>query len=213
MAKVMVADDHPVFRQGLISLLKQYPDFEVVGEASNGQEAVVKAGKLKPDVIIMDVNMPGGDGIEATIALRQTLPSVRVLMLTVSEEGDNLFNAIKAGAGGYMLKNVALQELVDAVRRVASGEAIIAPTMAVKLLDEFRQGPRDKKVKEVLSVRERDILQLIAGGASNKEVAVAFFISETTVKAHLRNILEKLHVKNRAHAVALAVERGWLKQD
>lgn len=214
MTRVLVVDDHPIFRQGLISVLQQYPEFEVVGQATNGVEAVVKAGELQPDVVVMDIRMPGGDGVEATTVVQQRLPQVKVLIVTVSEKDDDLFAAIKAGAKGYLLKSASLQELINSIRLVARGEAIISPSMAVRLLGEFQQTTKDRADKEVseLSPREREVLQLVAQGASNKEIATQFFISETTVKAHLRSILEKLHAHNRAEAVALAAAKGWLNK-
>jgi len=210
MIKVLVVDDHPVFRHGLISVLEKLPDFQVVGQASNGVEAVVEAREHQPDVVTMDIRMAGGSGVESTAAIRQTLPQVKVLMLTVSDKDDDLFAAIKAGAKGYMLKSAELDELVEAIKLVARGEAIISPSMATRLLEEFRQsgGSRADTGLDKLSRREREVLQLVAQGASNKEIALKLFISETTVKAHLRSILEKLHVKNRAEAVAKATAKG-----
>lgn len=215
MIKVLVVDDHPIFRQGLISLLQQYPEFEAVGQATNGEEAVAVATQVKPDVIVMDVCMPGGDGIAATTALQQALPDVKVIIVTVSDKDEDLFAAIKAGARGYLLKSVSLRELIDSIRLVAQGEAIISPTVAGKLLDEFKQTDKEKLDKELnggLSLREQEVLQLVAQGASNKEIAEQLFISETTVKAHLRTILQKLHARNRAEAVALAATKGWLNK-
>ncbi len=213
MIRLLVVDDHPIFRHGLISVLQQYPEFEVVGQATNGVEAVAEASKLQPDIIIMDIRMPGGNGVEATIALQQRLSQVKVLILTVSDREDDLFTAIKAGAKGYLLKSVGLQELIDSIRLVANGEAIVSPSMAVRLLEEFKQSGQDRANKDPrgLSPREKEVLQLIAQGGSNKEIADNLFISETTVKAHLRSILEKLHVRNRAEAVALAMANGLLK--
>jgi DNA-binding NarL/FixJ family response regulator len=214
MIRVLAADDHPVFRQGLISVLQEYPEFEVVGEAINGADAVAKASELHPDVVVMDIRMPGGDGVEATAALHQRLPEVKVLIFTVSDKDDDLFAAIKAGAIGYLLKSANLAELLDAIRLVAKGEAIVSPPMAVRLLDEFKQATKGRTDKELsgLSERETEVLQLVAQGSSNKEIASQLFISETTVKAHLRSILEKLHVKNRAQAVALATTKGLLNK-
>jgi len=213
MIRVLVVDDHPVFRQGLISVLQRYLEFEVVGQAANGIEAVMKASELEPDIIVMDIRMPGGNGVEATRAVQQKLPQAKVLIVTVSDKDDDLFAAIKAGARGYLLKSVSLQELVDSIRLVARDEAIISPAMAARLLDEFKQGKErpDKELGE-LSLREQEVLQLVAQGASNKEIADRLFISETTVKAHLRTILEKLHARNRAEAVAVAAAKGLLSK-
>ena len=215
MIRVLVVDDHPVFRQGLISVLQRYLEFEVVGQAANGIEAVMKASELEPDIIVMDIRMPGGNGVEATRAVQQKLPQAKVLIVTVSDKDDDLFAAIKAGARGYLLKSVSLCELIDSIRLVAQGEAIISPTVAGRLLDEFKQVEKeqsDKRLDRGLSLREQEVLRLVAKGASNKEIADRLFISETTVKAHLRTILEKLHARNRAEAVALAAARGLLNK-
>lgn len=211
MIKVLVVDDHPVFRQGLISLLQQYPEFKTVGQANNGKEAVAIAREVQPDVVVMDIRMPGGNGIAATTALQQALPEVKVVIVTVSDKDEDLFAAIKAGARGYLLKSVSLWELIDSIRLVAQGEAIISPTMAGRLLDEFRQADKEQSDKG-LSLREQEVLQLVAKGASNKQIADQLFISETTVKAHLRTILGKLHARNRAEAVALAADKGLLSK-
>ena len=212
MIKVLVVDDHPVFRHGLISVLEKLPDLQVVGQATNGVEAVAKTKEYQPDVVTMDIRMPGGNGVESTAAIRQILPQTKVLILTVSDKDEDLFAAIKAGAKGYLLKNAELDDLVDAIKLVARDEAIVSPAMATKLLDEFQQssGQRPKKELGKPSPREVEVLKLVAQGGSNKEIADDLFISETTVKAHLRSILEKLHVRNRAEAVALAMANGLL---
>lgn len=214
MTRVLVVDDHPVFRQGLVSVLQQYPEFEVVGQAANGEEALALATVLQPDVVTMDIRMPGSGGVGATMALQQTLPQTKVLIVTVSDKDEDLFAAIKAGARGYLLKSASLLELIDSIRLVAKGEAIMSPTMASRLLDEFKLPTKERTSKELsgLSPREREVLQLVSQGDSNKEIANKFFISETTVKAHLRTILEKLHAHNRAEAVAVAAARGWLSK-
>ena len=212
MVKVFVVDDHPVFRHGLISVLEKYPEFQVVGDAASGLEAVAKIVELQPDIVIMDIFMPGSSGVEVTAVLQQKLPQVKVLILTVSNSEDDLFEAIKAGAKGYVLKTISITELIESVRLVAKGEAIVSPPMAVRLLEEFKEVTKEKIKKEPheLSQRENEVLQLAAKGASNKEIAAQLFISETTVKAHLRAILEKLHARNRAQAVGLAAAKGWL---
>lgn len=209
--RVLVADDHPVFRQGLVSLLQQYAEFEVVGQAANGNEAIAQARQSLPDVVIMDICMPGGNGVAATVALQRVLPQTRVVMFTVSDKDDDLFNAIKAGARGYLLKSVDLDELVESVKLVADGEAIISPIMAGRLLDEFKQGKEQAgRDPSQLSRRENQVLQLVAEGTSTKQIAGSLYISETTVKTHLRSIMQKLHARNRAEAVALAATKGLL---
>jgi DNA-binding NarL/FixJ family response regulator len=214
MIKLMVVDDHPVFRKGLISVLSTYPDFRVVGEASNGIEAVSRVGELMPDVVLMDIFMRNGDGIEATMLIREKFPEVRVLVISMSENEDDLSQAIKAGANGYLLKSIGLSELVDSVRLIGTGDAVLSPSMATKLMEELRRASKDNNKQELynLSPREREILQFASHGNTNKEIADKCYISETTVKAHFRNILGKLEVRNRAGAVAIAIAKGLLKE-
>ncbi len=210
MIKVLVVDDHPVFRQGLFSLLKDCPDFQVVGEAANGSEAISKASEHKPDVVVMDVRMPECNGVEATAALQESIPDSKVLVLTVSDRDDDLFAAMKAGARGYLLKDAELDSLITAIKVVASGDVIITPAMAARLINEVKQGNMHQNSDKMngLSVRERQVMQLVVQGDSNKDIAAKLFISETTVKAHLRTILEKLQVKNRAQAAALVTAKS-----
>ena len=213
MIKVLVVDDHPVFRRGLISMMQDQTEFQVVGEASSGLEAVAKAVELQPDVVVMDLRMPGGDGVAATAALQQKLPRTKVLILTVSEKDDDLFAAVEAGAKGYLLKSVDFEELINSISSVAAGDVIISPALAIRVIVQLKQKkqPRTGEDSAGLTPRETEVLQLVARGASNKEVGTELFISETTVKAHLRSVLEKLQVKNRAQAVARATAMGLLK--
>jgi DNA-binding NarL/FixJ family response regulator len=212
--KVLVVDDHALFRRGIVTVLANQPGINVVGEAANGLEAIEKAEELKPDVIVMDLNMPRCSGLEATQALQTRLPRVNILVLTVSDNEADLFAAIKFGATGYILKNTEPEELVQAIHHIAQGGVIISPVMASKLLTEFRNYGNDTEVKKPdgeeaeLSHREDEVLRLVARGATNKEIADSLFISENTVKTHLRNIMDKLHLANRSQAAAYAVKRG-----
>ncbi len=209
--KVLVVDDHQVVREGLRRILELDKEIEVVGEARSGEEAIAKATAVAPDVVIMDVRMPECNGVEATAALQQKLPQAKVLILTVSEENEDLFNAVRAGARGYLLKSAELDGIVSAIRVVAAGDVIITPVMAAKMMNELRHVSKNKTKDEVeLSDRERQVTQLVAQGANNKEIAASLSVSEATVKAHLKAILEKLHVKNRAQAVAKAMAKGLL---
>lgn len=210
--KILVADDHTLFRRGLVRILGDYNDLRVVGEAANGEEAVTLVAQLQPDVVLMDVGMPGMSGPEATRRIRVTHPQTQVIMLTVSDRDEDLFAAVKAGARGYLLKNAQTAELIEAIRRVHAGEAVVAPSMAVRLLEEFgtlaRQTPATVQPSNELTEREIEVLRLVAHGLSNKEIAVELDLSEHTVKTHLRHILDKLHLRSRAHAAAYAVQAG-----
>lgn len=215
--RLLIVDDHNLFRQGLIRILGDYAQLQIVGQAANGQDAVALVGQLQPDVVLMDVNMPVLSGPDAVRQMLARFPGLPVVMLTVSERDEDLFDAIRAGARGYLLKNVGAAELIDALQRVHAGEAIVAPSMAVRLLDEFRSlavsAPREPAAAPVdeLSERELDVLRLVAQGLSNKEIADALNLSEHTVKTHLANILEKLHLRSRAHAAAYAVQAGLVR--
>lgn len=211
--RVLVVDDHTLFRRGIVTVLANQESIKVVGEATNGLEAIEKATKLTPDVIVMDLNMPQCSGLEATQALQTRMPQVKILVLTVSDNEVDLFHAIKFGATGYILKNTEPEELVQAIHHIAQGGVIVSPKMASKLLTEFRGSGRHmaEEVAEEeanLSPREEEVLQLVARGATNREIADSLFISENTVKTHLRNILDKLHLANRSQAAAYAVKRG-----
>ena len=212
--RVLVVDDHTLFRRGIAAVLANQEGLEVVGEAADGLEAIEKAREMALDVILMDLNMPRCSGLEAIQALQAEMPQVNVLVLTVSEMETDLFAAVKFGATGYLLKKAEPEELVHAIISIAEGGVMVSPLMATKLLTEFKDlaaGMEKKPAEEAsadLSPREGEVLQLVAQGATNKEIADSLFISENTVKTHLRSIMEKLHLVNRSQAAAYAVKRG-----
>jgi DNA-binding NarL/FixJ family response regulator len=212
--KVLVVDDHALFRRGIVTVLANEKNIKIVGEAADGLEAIEKAEKLAPEVILMDLNMPRLSGLEATQVLHTKMPQANILVLTVSDNEADLFAAIKFGATGYILKNTEPEELIQAVLHIAQGGVIMSPVMATKLLSEFKDldtGLEKKPIKEEkanLSPREEEVLHLVSQGATNKEIADSLFISENTVKTHLRNIMDKLHLANRSQAAAYAVKRG-----
>lgn len=213
--RVLVADDQALFRRGLFVVLGTEADIEVVAEAENGEEAVARAADQAPDVVLMDVRMPRVSGIEAARQIRELLPTTRILMLTVSDEEDDLYEAIKAGANGYLLKEISVEEVAEAIRAVVQGQSLISPSMASKLLNEFnslakKAAQREQFPAPVLTTRELEVLKLVARGMSNREVADQLFISENTVKNHVRNILEKLHLHSRMEAVMYAVRQRLL---
>lgn len=210
--RTLVADDHPLFREGVARIIAEQPDMEVVGEASDGLEALVKARELRPDVILMDITMPGCDGLEATRLIKQEMPEVHIVILTVRDEDEHLFEAIKSGAEGYLLKTLRSQQLLTALRGVMRGEAAISPHMATRLLQEFRRLSHMLPDRDVvpLTAREQEILSLIARGASNKEIAEQLHLSLHTVKSHVRRILDKLHVNSRYEAAMYARKEGLL---
>jgi two-component system nitrate/nitrite response regulator NarL len=203
--RLLIVDNHTLFRQGLVSLLGSEPDFQVIGEAAGGEEALQLIQKLQPDVVLMDVKMPGMDGVEATRRLLETMPQARVLMLTVSEDEESLFAAIQSGARGYILKNADADELLQAIQRVHAGEAMISPAMTLRLFQTLRGGgvPSSSSVSP-LTPREQDVFQLLAQGASNRQIAETLMITENTVKTHVRSILEKLELHSRSEVAAYA---------
>ncbi len=212
--KVLVVDDHALFRRGITSVLANQESLEVVGEAADGLEAIARTKEIAPDVILMDLNMPHCSGLEAIQALQADMPQVNILVLTVSEMETDLFAAVKFGATGYLLKKAEPEELIHAIINIAQGGVIISPLMATKLLSEFKDLTAGvvrepiEKAEADLSPREGEVLQLVAQGAPNKEIANALFISENTVKTHLKSIMEKLHLANRSQAAAYAIKRG-----
>jgi two-component system NarL family response regulator len=212
--RVLIVDDHALFRRGLQMVLDAEEDIEVVGEAADGQQALERAEELMPDVVLMDVRMPRRSGIEATRAIRDALPHVRIIMLTVSDEEADLYEAIKAGASGYLLKEISTDEVPEAIRSVVSGQSRISPSMASKLLTEFaawskRTGPPGVNAP-TLTERELEVLRLVAQGLANRDIAEQLFISENTVKNHVRNILDKLRLHSRMEAVVYAVRENLL---
>lgn len=213
--RVLLCDDHALFRRGLIMVLESEDGVEVVGEADDGHEAIRQAEALMPDVVLMDVRMPKVGGIEATRAIAEVVPSAKILMLTVSDDEDDLYDAIKAGATGYLLKEISIEEVASAIQAVMSGQSLISPSMASKLLTEFtnlarRADERQSMPTPRLTDRELEVLKLVAKGMSNREIAGELYISENTVKNHVRNILEKLHLHSRMEAVVYAVREKLL---
>ena len=213
--RVLLADDHALFREGLTSLLSSQPDIEVVGEAEDGLEALVKVRELQPDLILMDVTMPGCGGLEATQLIKQDLPNIKIVMLTVHDQDDKLFEAIRSGAAGYVLKSTASESLMPMLRGVMRGEAAINGVMATRILQEFkrldeRTPSRIQEDTPALTAREKEVLRLVAAGAMDKEIAAELFIRITTVKTHIRRILAKLHATSRHQAAARAVREGLI---
>jgi DNA-binding NarL/FixJ family response regulator len=211
--RVTVVDDQELFRRGLTMLLGVEDDIEVVGEAGDGVAATDLAAAAVPDVILMDVRMPKRSGIEACLAIKEVAPTARIIMLTVSDEEADLYDAVKNGASGYLLKDSSIDEVAQAVRVVADGQSLISPSMAIKLLDEFKQMSRSDRQQVPtprLTDRELEVLKLVAQGLNNREIAKRLFISENTVKNHVRNILEKLQLHSRMEAVMYAVREKLL---
>ncbi|MCG2786420.1 MAG: response regulator transcription factor [Anaerolineae bacterium] len=203
--RVMVVDDHSLFRRGLIGLLEEMPEFLVVGEASNGQEAVEKIQEALPDVLLLDINMPVMDGIQGLDAIRKLRPEQKILMLTISQNDDDLIDAIVAGANGYLLKNTEPEVLRNTIQQIFAGNAVLAPEITNKVLQAVRRSKTERS-RGLLSEREIDVLKCLARGQTTSQIAGTLFISENTVKTHIRHILEKMEVNNRAEAVARAAQ-------
>jgi DNA-binding NarL/FixJ family response regulator len=207
--KVLVVDDHLLSRRGIISILAAHVMFEIIGEATNGQEALEKARELMPDLILMDIRMPGGSGLEATRLIKEEMPYVKIVILSVSDDVQDFFEAIKKGAQGYLLKNMEPEYWLDYIISIVQGEAPISRELASKILQEF-------SIQKVnisggkLSEREKEVLQLVSQGLGNKEIGKELYISESTVKNHLRNILDKLHLQNRMQLIAFAYKNGLI---
>jgi DNA-binding NarL/FixJ family response regulator len=216
--RAMIVDDHALFRRGLEMVLEEEQDIELVGQASDGAEAVEKAAESLPDVVLMDIRMPRSSGIEACRTMKEAAPSAKIVILTISDEEEDLFEAIRAGASGYLLKDIPLDEVADAVRAVHGGQSLINPSMAGKLLTEFATLARrddSERAQEVpaprLTEREMQVLKLMARGMNNRDIAKELFISENTVKNHVRNILEKLQIHSRMEAVMIAVREKLIE--
>jgi DNA-binding NarL/FixJ family response regulator len=214
--RILLVDDHALFRKGMSSLLAAEPGFEVVGEAQDGLQAVEHARDLMPDLVVMDLHMPGAAGPEATRRILEEFPYIKIVILTVSEDDQDLFEAVRCGAHGYLLKKIEPQALFDTLRGVMRGEASISRSMAAKLMGEFsRQNTRPASGAERrpgLSPREIEVLEFVTQGKTNKEIGAALDIAENTVKNHLKNILEKLHLENRVQAATFALRRGLLNR-
>jgi DNA-binding NarL/FixJ family response regulator len=205
---VLVVDDHALFRQGLINLLRDFKEIRVIGEAANAAEALSATRQLHPDLVLMDIRMPGLAAFIATRQVKRELPTTKIVILTASEEEKDLFEAIKAGAEGYILKDTRIEDLVRMLTGVSCGEAPISGVMAAKMLNEFARqarGESDESDSDGLTEREREVLALVARGASNLEISQQLHISENTVKKHLRSILDKLHLENRVQAAIYAL--------
>ena len=211
MIKLLIVDDHAVVRDGLTTMLGRESDFAVVGEAQNGLEAVDKTRELKPDIVLMDLRMPELDGVEAMRRIREENLEVNFLVLTTYDTDEYIFHAIEVGAKGYLLKDASREELFQAVRAVHRGESLIQPGVAARVLDRLAELSRQASSTELLSGREVEVLQLMAGGAANKEIAASLTLSESTVKTHVSNIFGKLEVNDRTGAVTKAMQKGIIK--
>ncbi|UDY22733.1 response regulator [Nocardioides sp. Kera G14] len=211
--RVLIVDDQELFRRGLMMVLSSETGIEVVGEASDGEHGAQMAAQTAPDVVLLDIRMPRRTGLEACAAIKAAVPTTKIIMLTVSDEEADLYDAVKSGASGYLLKDSSVEEVAQAVRVVADGQSLISPSMAVKLIDEFKQmsrPERDNGTGVRLTERELEVLRLVAKGLNNREIAKQLFISENTVKNHVRNILEKLQLHSRMEAVMYAVREKLL---
>lgn len=201
--RILLADDHPSLRDGLASILHSQPDLTVVAEAGTGREAVEKARLFSPDVLIVDLRMPDGDGIQTIKELAASNPSTKILVLTTYDNEEDIFSALEAGARGYILKDTTRQEIIEAVRQIHAGNRFLPPAVAARLADRM--------IRPTLTPRELDVLRLVSRGRTNKEMAAAMFVSEETIKTHMKGLFQKLGVHDRAEAVGIALQRGLLR--
>ena len=208
--RLLLVDDHALFREGIISLLSYQHDFTVVGEAEDAESALSQARTLRPDIVLMDIELPGEDGVTVTQRLKMEMPEITIVMLTVHDDTETLFEAIKAGAQGYLVKNVRARELLEQLRGLARGETAISRRMAARILEEIRGQTEPFGPGEELTAREMDVLELVAARLSNAAIAERLVVSEHTVKNHMKSILSKLHLHNRHQAAAYGIARGWL---
>jgi two-component system nitrate/nitrite response regulator NarL len=217
--RILLVDDHALFRSGIKALLTRQPDFEVVGEAADGLEGVKRARQLKPDIVLMDLDMPGISGREAVRMLAEEMPQLPVVMLTVSEDSEDLVSTLQSGARGYLLKNIDADYFVEAVRRAAAGDAVVSPQLTSKLVAGLKGAPREAQAgvgsadRDKLTPREREILLLLARGASNKELARELDLAESTIKIHVQSILRKLGLSSRVQAAVYAIESGLVRKN
>ena len=211
MTTILLADDQALVRAGFALILNAEPDIEVVGEAGDGAEAVAIAAELEPDVVLMDVRMPGLDGIEATRQISSLVPASRVLMLTTFDLDEYVIEAFRAGASGFLLKTAPRDQLVAAVRTVQTGEALLAPISTRRLIEQFARPPEGSPALAELTAREQDVLVLLARGLSNAEIAAELVVEPSTVKSHVANLLSKLHCRDRIQAVIVAYESGLVQ--
>lgn len=208
--RVLIADDHAYAREGIRDIVMSDSDFEIVGEAQNGLQALELTEQLMPDIILMDINMPKINGLEATKLVKERYPYVKIVIITVSDDIANLFEALKKGAQGYLLKNLDASSWIDYLKAVAVDETPMSRELAMRLLNEFSERERFKPKRSPLSGREQEILKWVAAGRTNREIADGLKIAENTVKNHLKNILQKLHLENRVQLTGYAYEQGWI---
>lgn len=216
LIRILIVDDHTLFRSGIKLVLQRREEFEVVGEAGDGLEGIKRAKQLRPDVVLLDLHMPGTSGLEALRVMMEDVPDTQVVMLTVSEDAEDLLETLRAGARGYLLKNIDTEFLLESIQRAARGESVMSPQIAHKLADSLRAPPKENVVAvadanpDKLSPREREIIVMLARGASNKEIAHVLSLSESTIKIHVQGILRKLNIAKRVQAAVYAVEHGLI---